>query len=112
MAHATQDVNFSSMALADNVEKFQAKKIEDIKVSSSCCSFVHSFVSHFQGILYEMVYSELQYHAKGTSPDGRPCWVTPLIAMEILTNIQGTIFSMDIESDLYVRGSLQFFSHH
>jgi hypothetical protein len=69
LAHATQDVGHSNNALLENVEKFQAKKIDDVK-----------------SILYEIIYSELQYHAK---------------AIEILSNIQSTVFSMDLESDVY-----------
>ncbi len=48
LAQAAQDVSHSSAALSDNVEKFQSKKIEDIK-----------------SILFEIIYSEVQYHAKG-----------------------------------------------
>jgi hypothetical protein len=32
LAHASQDVTFNNHALAENVEKFQANKITDVKV--------------------------------------------------------------------------------
>lgn len=48
LAHAAQDVSHVNNALADNIERFQSKKIDDVK-----------------SILYEIIYSEIQYHAKG-----------------------------------------------
>jgi hypothetical protein len=49
LANASTGRVHASNALAENMERFQSRKIEDIK-----------------SILNEMIYSEMQYHAKGT----------------------------------------------
>ncbi|KAI3637047.1 hypothetical protein MIR68_004753 [Amoeboaphelidium protococcarum] len=65
---ASQNLVHMNHALTDNVAKFHERKIADVK-----------------SILNEMIYSEMQYHAK---------------ALEVLTNLQGEIVALDFQSDL------------
>jgi ArsR family metal-binding transcriptional regulator len=74
---AINDLNHVSSALADSVEKFYTKKITDI-----------------QSILHEFIYSEIQFHAKGKK-------FSLTKALEILSNIDSGMFSMNMESDIY-----------
>jgi hypothetical protein len=59
-----------NQGFAENVERFHTRKTNDVK-----------------DILFEIIYSEMQYHAK---------------SLEILSNLQNGIFAMDMDSDVYV----------
>lgn len=48
LANASTGLEHANNALAENMERFQSKKIQDVK-----------------SIVYEIIYSEMQYHAKG-----------------------------------------------
>lgn len=76
MQNAAQDLTHSNTSMSANVEKFYAKKIDDVK-----------------SILNEIMYSEMQYHAK---------------ALEVLSQLQGQLANTDVESDIYeVRSKLR-----
>lgn len=66
--NAAKDLGHVSAAFADHVESFHTKKTSDI-----------------QSALYEMIYSEMEYHAK---------------SMEILSGLQSSICSLELEADV------------
>jgi hypothetical protein len=83
LANASTGLEHVNNALAENMERFQSKKIQDVKT-----------------ILYELIYSEMQYHSKGMSSLIYLLSTVIFVALEVLSNVQSSIFAMDMETDI------------